>query len=192
MLPKSVETSRGRYLQDTLQAAAESAWADWPPLTRDDYFLIGYIVVMFSYMDLNLKRIADVTDNAGVLNAPWAGKTAKLTMAQIEEAVQSLDWSEDNQVGLQQIVELRGIRNMLAHFVLRRFPNDNALACLAISAKDYERQLGRKPESGEILTAVLDIEQLKGAVKLIENVQLWLAKVTSEIELLYPRRAPDA
>jgi hypothetical protein len=30
MLPPSVETPRGRYLQDTLQAASESAWADWP------------------------------------------------------------------------------------------------------------------------------------------------------------------
>jgi hypothetical protein len=188
MLPPSVETARGRYLQDTLQAAADSAWADWPMLTRDDYVIVGNIIVMFSYMDLNLKRIADVTDNAGVLKAPWAGKTTKLTMAQTEEAVQSLEWSEQNREALKKIEGLRGIRNMLAHFVLRRFPNDDALACLAISAKDYERQLGRKPQSGEILTAVLDIEQLKGAVRHTEGVQLWLAKVTSEVELLYPRR----
>jgi hypothetical protein len=108
-------------------------------------------------------------------------------MAQTEEAVQSLDWSEQNREGLKKIEAFRGIRNMLAHFVPRRFPNDDALACLAISAKDFERQLGRKPESGAILTAVLDIEQLKGAIRHIENVQLWLAKVTSEVELLYPR-----
>jgi len=188
MLPQSVETPRGRYLQDTLQAAAHSAWAEWPMLTRDDYVIVGNIIVMFSYMDLNLKRIADVTDNAGVLKAPWAGKTAKLTMAQTEEAVQSLEWSEQNREALKKIQGLRGIRNMLAHFVLRRFPNDEALACLAISARDYERQLGRKPESGEILTAVLDIEQLKGVIRHTEGVQLWLAKVTSEVELLYPRR----
>jgi hypothetical protein len=109
-------------------------------------------------------------------------------MAQTEEAVQSLEWSEQNREALKKIQGLRGIRNMLAHFVLRRFPNDDALACLAISARDYERQLGRKSESGEILTAVLDIEQLKGAVRHTEGVQLWLAKVTSEVELLYPRR----
>jgi hypothetical protein len=189
MLPESIETPRGRYLQDTLQAAAEGAWADWPTLTRDDYVIVANIIVMFSYMDLNLQRIADVTDSASVLKAPWAGKTAKLTMAQTEEAVQSLDWSEQNREALKKIEAFRGLRNILAHFVLRRFPNDDALACLAISARDYERQLGRKPERGEILTAVFDIEQLKGAVRHIESVQLWLAKVTAEVELLYPRRS---
>jgi hypothetical protein len=72
---------------------------------------------------------------------------------------------------------------MVAHFVLRRFPKEDAFVCLAISARDYEKQLGVRPERGVVLTAVLDYEQVKAAVKHIEHVQLWFARATSEFEL---------
>ena len=74
---------------------------------------------------------------------------------------------------------------MLAHFVLRRFPKEDAFICVAVSAREYKRQLGVKPERGAVLTAVLDHEQVKEGVKHIEHLQMWLAKVTSEFELKF-------
>jgi hypothetical protein len=119
------------------------------------------------------------------IQPPWKGKSARLTIEQTEQAVKSLDWSDANQGALAKISKFRGLRNMLAHFVLRRFPKEDAFVCAAISARDYEKQLGVKPVPGAVLTAVLDHDQVKEAVKHIEHVQLWLARVTSEFELKF-------
>lgn len=182
MLPQNIETPRGRYLQDLIAAASKTEWADWPMLTREDYVLVGGIVVLYSYIDLNLRRIAEVADHSGQLQPPWKGKTAKLTIADTEKAVQSLEWSNENRQALEKISKFRGLRNMLAHFVIRRFPTEEAYVCVALSARDFERQFGEKPQRGQLLTAVVDHEQVKGALKHIEHVQLWLSKVTAEIE----------
>jgi hypothetical protein len=85
MLPENVDTERGRYLQNIIKHTRRSEWADWPTLTRSDFVLVGQIVVLFSYMDLNLRRIAEVADHAGVLRLPWRGKTARLTMDHTED-----------------------------------------------------------------------------------------------------------
>ena len=180
MLPPSIETPRGRYLQNILNNTQQSEWADWPMLTRDDYGAVGAIVVLYSYMDLNLRRIAEVTDHAGIMQPPWRGKIERLNITDIETALLTLDWSDENRGALNKISMFRGLRNMLAHFVLRRFPTENAFVCLASSARDFERQLGVKPERGALLTAVLDVEHVKEAIKHIEHVQLWLAKAAAD------------
>ena len=68
----------------------QSEWADWPMLTRDDYVLVGNIVVLYSYMDLNLRRIAEVTDHAGILPPPWSGKVEKLNIT--DNSTHSRHW----------------------------------------------------------------------------------------------------
>ena len=80
MLPPSVDTPRGRYLQNILNNTRQSEWADWPMLTRDDDVLVGNIVVLYSYMDLNLRRIAEVTDHAGILPPPWSARSKNSTL----------------------------------------------------------------------------------------------------------------
>jgi hypothetical protein len=54
-LPKSQETSRGRYLQDIVEKAVATDLAGWPMLNEKDYVLVGALVVLFSYIDLNLR-----------------------------------------------------------------------------------------------------------------------------------------
>jgi hypothetical protein len=74
MLPPSIETPRGRELQNILDRNQAGEWADWPTLTREDYALVGGIVVLYSYIDLNLRRIAEVMDHAGAIKPPWKSK----------------------------------------------------------------------------------------------------------------------
>jgi hypothetical protein len=100
MLPPSVETPRGRYLQNILDNTQQSEWADWPMLTRDDYVLVGTVVVLYSYVDLNLRRIAEVTDHAGIMQPPWSGKVEKLNITDTEAALLTLDWSDENRGAL--------------------------------------------------------------------------------------------
>ena len=89
MLPANVDTPRGRHLQELAQRASQSGWSDWPMLTHNDYVLVGAIVVLYSHMDVNLRRIAELADDNNMLRPPWKGKTAKLTMTDIEKAVMS-------------------------------------------------------------------------------------------------------
>jgi hypothetical protein len=96
MLPANVDTPRGRHLQELARRASQSGRSDWPMPTHNDYVLVGAIVVLYSHMDVNLRRIADLADDNNMLRRPWKGKTAKLTMTDIEKAVMSLDWSAGN------------------------------------------------------------------------------------------------
>jgi hypothetical protein len=75
-------------------------------------------------------------------------------------AVQSVDWAPENLAALKQIEEFRGTRNILAHCVIRRFPEDDAFAFLFKSAEDYKEHFGTDPPYGMTMTAVVDRAQL--------------------------------
>jgi hypothetical protein len=192
MLPKSVETPRLKVLQEIAANAAASDLAGWPMLKEKDYVLIGGIVVLFSYIDLDLRRIVEAADFAGALKAPWNGKTANLTAADVEKVVLSLpDWSPPNEYALNQIREMRSARNLFAHFAVRRFPNDDAFIFIAKSARDFKRQFGTDPEPGAVMTAVSEVDQVKGVLKHIESLHTWLSKMTPTIEEMFvPRSKP--
>jgi hypothetical protein len=184
-LPKSVETPRLRYLQNIVDAD-EGGWPDWPMLTEDDYTQFGKIVVLYSYIDLNLRRIVEAAGNGGVLKAPWAGRVRKLTIGEAEEAVQSLpDWSEPNKMALDQIVDRRGLRNLIAHFAVRRFPADDAYLFFTKSDRDFKRVYGVDPAPGVICTGIVECSQVIDGFRHIRDLQTWLAKVTAEAEKLF-------
>ena len=67
-LPISHETPRGRHLQNILEAATANDLSGWPMLNEKDYVLIGGVVVLFSYIDLNLRRILEAFDERDLLD----------------------------------------------------------------------------------------------------------------------------
>jgi hypothetical protein len=183
MLPKNISTPRGLYLQKIVSAASATDLAGWPMLNKDDYALVGGLIVLYSYIDLNLRRIIEVFDHAGLLTEPWRSKADKLDGSEVAAAIQSLKcWDDEGRNALKQIEELRGARNLVAHFTIRRFPSDDAFICIAKSARAYKRQFGRAPAVGEILTAVVDCQQLRDTLKHVEHVQNWLAKAAPKLE----------
>jgi hypothetical protein len=183
MLPKSVETPRGLYLQQIVSAAAATDPAGWPMLNKDDYVIVGGLVVLYSYIDLDLRRILEVFNHAGLLADPWRNKLDTLRAANVAAAIQSLNcWDDPGRNALKEIEELRGARNLVAHFTMRRFPSEDAFIFIAKSASDYKRQFGRSPAIGEILTAVVDGQQLRETLKHVQHVQNWLAKATPKLE----------
>lgn len=183
MLPKSVETPRGLYLQQIASAAAATDLSGWPMLNKDDYAFVGGLIVLYSYIDLNLRRIIEVFNHAGLLADPLRSKADNLDAKEVAVAIQSLKcWDDEGRKTLKEIEELRGARNLMAHFTIRRFPTEDAFICIAKSARDYKRQFGRDPAAGEILTAVVDCQQLRDTLKHVEHVQNWLAKATPNLE----------
>jgi hypothetical protein len=191
MLPKQHATDRSRYLQNLLQLANQDEINLWPMPTKDDFTLVGALVILYSYVDFNLRRIAEACDYLNRLPPPWKDRTDKLNTAEIAQAVQSVPgWSDPNLVALKELEEFRGLRNLVAYFVVRRFPTEDALLFVARNAKDFKRVFGADLQPGQALTAVVDVGQMKRVVAEVENIQLWLAKATVEIEKDWPLPTP--
>jgi hypothetical protein len=177
MFPKPVETPRGVYLLGLLKNAGDTL-NSWTMPTKDDMALVGAYVVLYSYIDFNLRRLAESME--------FIGRIPKVTrerrISELAEAVQSADWSPENLAALRRIEEFRKTRNLLAHQVIRRFPDDDAFAFLFKNAKDFEEHFGTKPTYGGTIAGVLERGQLVQVRAEVESLQTWLAKVTLELE----------
>jgi hypothetical protein len=182
MLPDARETERGRYLQNILDATVESEWADWPQPTKDDFALVGAVIVIFSYVDFNLRRLLEVCDHIEMI-PQHKGKTANMHMADVAKAVRALPfWDENAKQNLKDIEEIRKMRNLMAHFVIRRFPKADAFMFTAKSARDYKRVFGKDPPLGVSLTAVVDLPQVREGLRILELLQQRLATTTADLE----------
>jgi hypothetical protein len=190
MLPKSTVTPRLAELQQKLLKVTGKEIGGWPQVTRDDIVLVGCVIVLYSYIDMDLRRIVEAAENGGVLQAPYKGKIARMPISEAEKAVMSLpDWSPPNMVALNRIQEMRGLRNLFAHFAIRRFPNDDAFVLVTKSIADYKREFGSEPTAGEAMTAIIEVGQVKETIKEIQRVHTWLATATTKIELMFDNRA---
>jgi hypothetical protein len=182
-LPKSVSTERSQHLQRVLRQASEEGLKAWPMPAQADFALLGAYIVLYSYIDLNLRRILEVLDKDNKLPEPWKGKSAVIRDADLVKAALSVaDWSESNIAALRQIDEHRGMRNLLAHFTMRKFPDDNAYVFITKSIHDYRRAFGSDPEPGMALTAVVDSDGLRAAMKTVERLQVWVSKIAVQVE----------
>jgi hypothetical protein len=139
--------------------------------------------VLFSYIDFNLRHLVEGYDDAGLLQPPWKGKSKVLNTADIAKAASTmLPWPEASVNAFSKIEYLRGLRNLVAHFAIRRFPDEDAFVFLAKSAKDYKKHFGGDPPPGAAVTAVLDGPILSGVIGELEGLQNWLAKLTGDIQ----------
>lgn len=184
-LPRSVESVRTLELKAKLDAATTSL-QKWPMPTMQDYTLIGAIVVLYSYAEFNLRRIAEALDYSNLLPKPWKGKAPRLDFAQIENAVRAAPvWSVAEIQWLQNLADLRATRNLVAHFVVRRFPEDDAFLFVAKSAKDLKRVFGADVDTREALTSICDCSQIIQVQRRVEEIQNWLSKVAPDFENKY-------
>ena len=187
-LPGSISTERGRYLQKILIGASAEVLIDWPMPTIDDLALIGSVIVLYSYIDFNLRRFIEVLDKAKVLPAKWQGKTEKMHIGDVETILQAIpEWAPNNVLAFERIKEFRKTRNLMAHFAVRRFPNENAFVFVTKSAPDFKRVLGYDPEPGMVMTGVVDVAQTRDALKIIDGLLKWLSQATHEVEGHYLR-----
>lgn len=181
-LPSSIETERNRYLMDLVRNASEPI-IGWPPPNKDDVLLIGKIVMLYSYIDFNLRRMIEVLDHAKALPPAWLGKTAKMHLSDVETILEAApDIAPNNALAIRRIKEFRKLRNLLAHFAVKRFPTEDALVFVTKSAADYKRVLGAEPDPGVVMTAVADLSQIREVCRLIEGIQHWVSAATNDLE----------
>jgi hypothetical protein len=156
---------------------------DWPAPNRDDVVLIGKIIMLYSYTDFNLRRMIEVLDHAKALQPAWLGKTAKMHLSDIETILETApDIAPNNALALSRIKEFRKLRNLLAHFAIKRFPTEDALVFITKDVADYRRVLGAEPDPGVVMTAVAELGQIQDACRTIEEILHWLSTATNDLE----------
>jgi hypothetical protein len=185
-LPTSVETERTLYLNKILQSVPPEQLVDWPMPTRTDFALIGKIVVTYSFIDFYLLRLIEIYEKAGQLPEKWKGKTEKMPIVTVGEVIaERPDWAPANLTAFKTISEFRKIRNLMAHFAVKRFPNEDAFLFLTKSASDFKKVLGVSPEPGMAMTGVVDIGHTAKIYKVIERLLTWLSQATRQVEDQY-------
>lgn len=182
-VPKSSETPRTLALRKVVEETAPEAVLGWPKPTDEDFALFGRITHCYSAFDFVLRYMAETMDKNGMLQVPWAGKTQKLTEADVSKAIQSSPiWSGSNKFALEQIDKHRRMRNLVAHFVVRRFPDDEAFVFMTKSAADYKRVYGELPANIDVmLYGVIDAQQIRNIIPELERLLKWSAEVLRDL-----------
>jgi hypothetical protein len=179
-LPKAIETPRLVELRAIVAATQEKALENWPLVTRSDYTLFGKYITLFSYIDLNLRRIVEAAAQAGVIKE---NKTpaSDLNMDNVENAIRTLPgWANENKKAIGRIKELRKIRNILAHFGVKRFPKDDAFLFITKSAQDFREAFGEEPTPHQMMFVVAECASVRNALKKLTEVENWLSYVAAE------------
>jgi hypothetical protein len=180
-LPKNTETPRTLELQAIVSAAHEKELEIWPVAKSADYAVIGQFITLFGYIDLNLRRIVEAAAAAGVLEENKT-KACDLKIDKVETAIQSLPGMPvENKRAIAYIKNLRLVRNLLAHFAVKRFPNDDAYCFLTKSAEDFREAMNVEPEPHVLMTAVLECKALNGALSEVVGLEKWLSYVAAEL-----------
>jgi hypothetical protein len=86
-LPISSETERTLHLRDIVEATENTI--GWPQLTDDDFLLFARIIHVYSSFDFLLRATVEIMDDAGMLPPERKGKTAKLSMYKLNQAIRS-------------------------------------------------------------------------------------------------------
>jgi hypothetical protein len=182
MLPPNAASARNVHLQAILDKVdTHVALGEWPKLSEQDQFNIGRIVVLYNFVEFNLRRMLEAWEEAGLLRVEIKGKARDLRIGQVETTVQAMfPWPENQRHALRRLAEIRNLRNLVAHFAAKRFPDENAFLFIAKSEADFKRQFPSTPSAANVtLTAILDGPVLPGCVQEVEGLQAWLATQTA-------------
>jgi hypothetical protein len=179
-LPIASETERTVHLRNIVQATENTI--DWPRPTDDDLLLFARIIHMYSSIDFILRMTVEIMDDGGMLAPEWKGKATKLNMFKLNQAIRSAQfWNEGHLSAFASIEEHRRARNLVAHFIVRRFPTENAYIFMTKSAADFEQVYGTPPATGVMLYGVTDADQLAGIIPVLKGLLSWLSRLPQDL-----------
>jgi hypothetical protein len=189
-LPKHSETERGLALQKIVEACEEGEYFQWPNPTSEDYAVFGKIMWLFTGIDFVLRMTAEVMDDNGMLEPPYKGKVRILSIKRTTDAIMSSQiWSEPNRFAFERINERRRLRNLIGHFIVKRFVEQDAFIFMTKSADDYEQVYNVRPAPDQMLYGIIDTAQIENAIPELEGLLRWAEKLPRGLSI--PARRAD-
>lgn len=173
-LPRHSETERGLALQKIVEDCKDGEYFKWPNPSDEDYRVFGNIIWLFTGVDFVLRMTAEVMDNGGMLEPPYKGKVRSLNIKRTTDAIMSSQiWSKKNRIALERINERRRLRNLICHFIAKRFVQEDAFIFMTKSASDFEQVYGVKRQSDQMPYGIVDAAQVKNAILEIQGLLRW-------------------
>lgn len=181
-IPLPNETPRGLHLRSIVDTVGAEQMLAWPLPTEEDFALFGRIIHIYSAIDFLLRFTAEVMDAQGLLSKSWKGKVAAQTISLVSREIQSNQmWHDSHRVAFGRIDVHRRVRNLLAHFLIRRFPDEDAFLFMTKSAADFRQVYGDVPDMEDMLYGVTDATQVRNIVPELRNLLSWLGNVPSAL-----------
>jgi hypothetical protein len=102
-LPENCESPRTRQLQDVLdRVEAHIAINEWPKLEQADFLLIGRLVYLYNFIEINLRRMVETWQEFDLLPEKFKGRTQDLQIGDVEKTVQKMfPWPQNELNGLK-------------------------------------------------------------------------------------------
>ncbi|WP_158670676.1 hypothetical protein [Bradyrhizobium guangdongense] len=73
------------------------------------------------------------------------------------------------------------MRNLVAHFVARRFVSEDAYIFVTMSAADFEQVYGVLPDADNMLFGVTDAARMRGIIPELRGLSSWCSKLPGDL-----------
>jgi hypothetical protein len=169
-------------------------------LRESDFALMGRLIQLYCYSDLNARRIIDALRHA--LIGPEARYASRLQDAQVfpklREIVAEL-WESNLKEGILKAadtVEMHRIhRHNFAHWAARRVGNEDALVLFTKNAREAERRDGEAQEPDELKYGIFplatfgrELEKLDGHAKYLAEAAVHVERHFAELQQRFAER----
>jgi hypothetical protein len=192
-LPPNNPTSELTALRQTIEKLSPEELSKLPYPLKSDYHLMGSFIQLSNYIELNLRRSADVFVRAGKI-APKQRSVVPVgqILKDVQIAVSGLDPSIDDilraEKQLNEIALRLPLRNMLAHFAVRKALGHRAMVLLTRDERDAA-QFQISYGTDGIGFALMMVSDLREVASILSNVDKWLAAKTHEWAIRYATAA---
>lgn len=151
------------------------------PLTQDDLVLIGTVVQIYGYADLNARRIIDHLRRASL--GPDKQNAGLLQDAQVYnklvEVAETLPESplRTGLINAAKTFDMHHThRHNFAHWAARRASEHDLMVIYSYNAREAERRLGQRSEPEHLIYGVVPLRPIRAELKGLQNHADNLAK----------------
>lgn len=156
-------------------------------LRESDFALMGKLIQLYCYSDMNARRIIDSLRHAAF--GPEARYASRLQDAQVFPKLREVTaelWESTMKEGILKAadtVELHRIhRHNFAHWAARRVGNEDAVVLFTKNAREAERRDGDPQDPGELKYGIVPLTGFPEELVKLEGHAQYLADTAGHVE----------
>jgi hypothetical protein len=187
-IPQEHRTPRLMEIQNTIDNMSPEDVFSLPQPLPEDYQLFGAYIQLYNYVDMNLRLCVETFHTAHMLPANVNKRFRKLNDGELVDViipvVDTMDKDVENIVETTgRLIELqlrRTFRNLMGHFAARRYSSGDFLIMFSNNSKDYKQAHNADIPLRGMMTAALEIADLRGLYNHMATYERWIAEKALE------------
>lgn len=156
-------------------------------LRDEDALLIGKVILIFSFNELNLRRIVEILCVKGFLQSKKKFQTSELIEAVKDGIAKAFPFDgqlSDDLAKLDEIEFSRPFRNMFAHWAAKWLDDMDSIVFITKDSQDEKAVHGlNATDTYGVTFSVMMIEDVRGLLNNIVRYSEWLALRTQKWHL---------